>query len=81
MPDSIQHTLRHVVDGSFKHADAETLERVGRCIAAFIEAEKKGDPAAHPEASIVELPVLDHEVARRCFDMLFLLQNLGSVKQ
>ncbi len=76
MTASIKHTLRRAVAGTDEPADAETLERVGRSLAAFIEAENNSNADAHPEAFIVELPIQDHETARKCFDMLELLQIL-----
>ena len=76
MTRSIKHTLRRAMAGTCEHASPETLERVGRSLAAFIEAENNGNADAHPEASIVELPIEDHETARKCFDMLELLREL-----
>jgi hypothetical protein len=76
MKPSIKRILHHAMAKSPVNEDAETLERVGRSIAAFVEAQKDPSVNSHPETFIIELPVQDHETARRCFDVIALLQEI-----
>jgi hypothetical protein len=76
MTSLIERNLRRAMAATNTRFKAETLERVGRCVAHFIDAESRGDCDLHPESFIVELPIEDHEAARACFDMLELLRDI-----
>lgn len=76
MATSLRQNLHRAMVDTKTQFDAETLERVGRCVAAFVAAEARGVAGLHPETYIIDLPVQDHEAARACFDMLELLRAI-----
>lgn len=76
MNRSLKQSLHRALGNPEQDASPETLERVGCCIAQFMKAARSGADSFHPEAFIIELPIQDHETARKCFDMLRVLQEL-----